>query len=149
MRKQSSMFLSICLGLALAGTSQAQPAPRILNVVPDGRELLIPLTAADIGRDIILVGESTAKNESQIEVSLGGAAGVLGQVLASTVSPSTQVAAMNLYSGWNIVKVRYQNSDFKTAILVGESTSSGGSADCFETMDPVTQVFVRQLYPGK
>ncbi len=146
MRNRNHLGAALFLILAWAGIASAQQAPRVITVVPNGLDIAIPLTAADMGRDIVIVGESTNKREIIVEVGLGGAPGVIGTVLTTSVGAGVQVSGLNFYSGWSIVQVP------NTQLIVGTTnappTPTPGSSSCFDGLDQNTINFLHSLYPN-
>lgn len=143
--KLQQLFLC-AFSLFAADVATAQSV-RQISVAPDGAAMALPLTAEDMGRDIVLLAETTEKSAQKITITLGGPPGVSGRVSTQLVPADTVIESLDLASGWTPISVRYPGGDLKPYILVGESTTgSSGTSGCPSWMtQEVIQGFV-QLY---
>jgi hypothetical protein len=134
--------------LALSTTASAQNY-RILSTAADGQEIYIPLSSEDMGRDIVILAESTTPSAQTVTVTLGGPAGTNGQVLSALPLTSTNIFGLDLNAGWNVVQLGYPNGPVnRNNIIVGESTTGGGGTECPSWISPVMLQTLHQVYPG-
>ncbi|NDC36579.1 MAG: hypothetical protein EBZ48_00840 [Proteobacteria bacterium] len=126
--KRLTTFLPLILFLQCASSAYAQ-SYRVLKVTPNGQAFEIPLTAADRGRDILVLAESTRASAMAVRVGLGGVQGVTATVSSVVVGSSVSAESLNPDTAFSPVALR--DSDGKPITRIGVAGSNaGGSETC-------------------